>query len=619
MATGGRSDDQHQAMISNAPGSFNEFKTHLDVCRSSSDVSDVSSLASSTFSVRNARVKLELARLKARQEEELSALEDDLRKLRTRHALQAAETELKVWEMSDDKFLRWVTVDRIRHDNSVKSRDFPPKSQLIDNGRENTPRRLPTLPTHTADSSSANPVPPRLNHALHRRTVDLPKPEIAKFSGDPMEYYSFIRNFKAHVTDLVDDDNVRLSYLLQLCQGEAKNAIDHCSMMEPSRGYREAMRELKNEYGKDRVISRTCLDRLKRGPKLNFDDAKGMQAYARLMRKCGLVLGEISEYDNLNNFDNLLAIVKRLPPESQNAWDFKVATILETEDREASYNDLSKFVTDQANVSRSDFRFARRDRRQSNYYENSKAKGSAFAISASGSNWHCPCCNFSHELFNCKKFKVLSWYERYNVARRNQLCFKCLRRGHMFRQCTQNESCPIHDCKYPFHHVLLHRDFETPTRRDGISKQTCSVGTSMNHADHDVHANKLAPAKQQGNTGIYMNIVPVTVTAGNRAFDTYALLDCASTTTMCSVKLMNKLNLTGVPIDVTLQTVGNRPKSVKAKKLSPLLVKEIDGHDDCIELPNVLCVSNLPIKPNKLPSRSSLRKLSYLSYSINSC
>ncbi|XP_077974797.1 uncharacterized protein LOC144430654 isoform X3 [Styela clava] len=46
-------------------------------------------------------------------------------------------------------------------------------------------------------------------------------------------------------------------------------------MMEPSRGYREAMRELKNEYGKDHVISRTCLDRLKRGPKLNFDDAKG--------------------------------------------------------------------------------------------------------------------------------------------------------------------------------------------------------------------------------------------------------------------------------------------------------------------------------------------------------
>ncbi|XP_077968353.1 uncharacterized protein LOC120334750 [Styela clava] len=312
MATGGRSDDQHQAMISNAPGSFNEFKTHLDVCRSSSDVSDVSSSASSTFSVRNARVKLELARLKARQEEELSALEYDLRKLQTRHALQAAETESKVWEMSDDEFLRWVTVDRIRHDNSVKSRDFPPKSQLIDNGRENTPRRLPTLPTHTADSSSANPVPPRLNHALHRRTVDLPKPEIAKFSGDPMEYYSFIRNFKAHVTDLVDDDNVRLSYLLQLCQGQAKNAIDHCSMMEPSRGYREAMRELKNEYGKDHVISRTCLDRLKRGPKLNFDDAKGMQAYARLMRKCGLVLGEISQSITHEKLETLLVEVESI-------------------------------------------------------------------------------------------------------------------------------------------------------------------------------------------------------------------------------------------------------------------------------------------------------------------
>ncbi|XP_077974796.1 uncharacterized protein LOC144430654 isoform X2 [Styela clava] len=83
-------------------------------------------------------------------------------------------------------------------------------------------------------------------------------------------------------------------------------------MMEPSRGYREAMRELKNEYGKDHVISRTCLDRLKRGPKLNFDDAKGMQAYARLMRKCGLVLGEISQSITHEKLETLLVEVESI-------------------------------------------------------------------------------------------------------------------------------------------------------------------------------------------------------------------------------------------------------------------------------------------------------------------
>ena len=50
---------------------------------------------SSSFSARNARVKLELARLKARQHEELSALEEGLRRLRTRHALHSEVGKLR--------------------------------------------------------------------------------------------------------------------------------------------------------------------------------------------------------------------------------------------------------------------------------------------------------------------------------------------------------------------------------------------------------------------------------------------------------------------------------------------------------------------------------------------
>jgi len=71
---------------------------------------------------------------------------------------------------------------------------------------------------------------------------DLPKPELLKFDGNPMRYPLFISNFEAHVASkLVARANAsQLQYLIQHCQGEAKQLVEFCTILPAEAGYKRA-------------------------------------------------------------------------------------------------------------------------------------------------------------------------------------------------------------------------------------------------------------------------------------------------------------------------------------------------------------------------------------------
>ncbi|KAF7255150.1 hypothetical protein EG68_07630 [Paragonimus skrjabini miyazakii] len=56
--------------------------------------------------------------------------------------------------------------------------------------------------------------------------MGLPKKGLKKFSGNPMDYWGFIRSFMSSVDRCTDDFANRLSYLIQYCDGEALDAIN---------------------------------------------------------------------------------------------------------------------------------------------------------------------------------------------------------------------------------------------------------------------------------------------------------------------------------------------------------------------------------------------------------
>ncbi|VDP38006.1 unnamed protein product, partial [Schistosoma margrebowiei] len=117
------------------------------------------------------------------------------------------------------------------------------------------------------------------------RALNLPKKEIIGFDGNPMNYWSFIRNFE----DCFDESigfRSRLNYLIQYCDGEAKNTIVHCALLEPEEGYRKALELLEEAFGQKHIVAHTFIDKMLNIPAIKGTDPYNLRRLSREMHIC---------------------------------------------------------------------------------------------------------------------------------------------------------------------------------------------------------------------------------------------------------------------------------------------------------------------------------------------
>ena len=90
--------------------------------------------------------------------------------------------------------------------------------------------------------------------------ASLPKIEIDRFDGSPRDYHKFIHNFEGSISDRLHDDGQRLSYLFYYCVGRAKEAIEYCLLLPKSESFREALRILRQQFGRPHEIIRAMTE-----------------------------------------------------------------------------------------------------------------------------------------------------------------------------------------------------------------------------------------------------------------------------------------------------------------------------------------------------------------------
>ena len=146
-----------------------------------------------------------------------------------------------------------------------------------------------------------------------RESFMMPKPEILTFNGDSVTYYKFIRCFETNIQDRLSDSSLRLSYLIQYCTGEAKESIEDCVIQEPIEGYQRARKILEKRYDRPHIIAHAHIQKLIEGPVLKPNDHKALSRLSMQMDRCLLTLEQMGYEVDLNNSDNLLKIVRRLP------------------------------------------------------------------------------------------------------------------------------------------------------------------------------------------------------------------------------------------------------------------------------------------------------------------
>jgi hypothetical protein len=154
------------------------------------------------------------------------------------------------------------------------------------------------------------------NATVERLTssLDLPKREFLRFDGNPTTYLRFIKNFELNVESRVQDNTIRLSYLIQYTDGAAREAIENCVILPADVGYARAKEILRKTFGQKHNIVRAFVEKVVNGQQIKAGEPEKLLQLARDMRNCLMNSLQMKYRADVNAMDTLMKIVKRLPP-----------------------------------------------------------------------------------------------------------------------------------------------------------------------------------------------------------------------------------------------------------------------------------------------------------------
>ena len=125
-------------------------------------------------------------------------------------------------------------------------------------------------------------------------------------------------------------------------------------VLEPSKGYSEAMITLKDLFGRPHIISRTYVEEIVNGEPLKNNDTCALSELANKMKLCSYTLQSLGYGADVNNTNNLLKIVRRLPLHIKAKWVDRADRIIEG-GREPSFKDLCDFIAVRGRVANNVF------------------------------------------------------------------------------------------------------------------------------------------------------------------------------------------------------------------------------------------------------------------------
>lgn len=114
------------------------------------------------------------------------------------------------------------------------------------------------------------------------------------FDGNPINYWTFIKNFEINIERQLTEADSKLTYLIQQCTGRAREAIKNCIIIpDKESAYIKAKEILHSRYGQKHVIAHAYINRLVNGPQIKTSDATGLTELASQMQSCQSTLSSM--------------------------------------------------------------------------------------------------------------------------------------------------------------------------------------------------------------------------------------------------------------------------------------------------------------------------------------
>jgi len=142
------------------------------------------------------------------------------------------------------------------------------------------------------------------------RHLRKPHSEIFKFSGDPLTYNRFIRQFKTRVVPNTEDDDERLNFLEQFTSGEAYKIVSSYAFLNAKVGYPSALRELAERYGDSETVATAFIQKALKWPSIKPNDSKSLDEYALFLSECEHAVSSIDSIKILEYPENMKRLLQ---------------------------------------------------------------------------------------------------------------------------------------------------------------------------------------------------------------------------------------------------------------------------------------------------------------------
>lgn len=281
----------------------------------------------------------------------------------------------------------------------------------------------------------------RFGYENNSKIYDLPP-----FAGEP-ELWPGFYSYYEETTEAYNYSNLQNMFRLQKSlSGAAKEAVG--GMMIYPDNVPNVIKELEFRFGRPEILVNDQLSKLKRINHIIDENIPALISYSTKVKNMTALFIAANLEHYLINPTLLEELVSKLSMAKKMDWA-RYRTELGKHPTVADFNDWLNETARLASLI--DFNPGAIPKRNS-----SKPFVGAVSQGPDGQKtFSCHLCQKEHNLQDCESVINMTLAQKMECLRKGSLCFICLKRGHLARDCKQRKVCLVNDCER-FHHKLLH-------------------------------------------------------------------------------------------------------------------------------------------------------------------